>query len=160
MGIYYMAPLLGPSLGPIFGGALTTGFNWRAIFWFLTVVSGSSFVAFVLLFKDTFRKERSSTYQNALRQRMEHAAKKGSSRPVSHRPSLEDVAQPKPSDKDVEKANAEVEAVAIQEPRPSIKVSLKDLSPIRPIGLVLRRKNNTVVLFASGSSLPLQLCNR
>ncbi|KAF8975377.1 major facilitator superfamily domain-containing protein [Cyathus striatus] len=31
MGIYYMAPLLGSALGPIFGGVLTTGLGWRAI---------------------------------------------------------------------------------------------------------------------------------
>ena len=160
MGVYYMAPLLGPSLGPIFGGALTTGFSWRAIFWFLTVVSGTSFIAFVFLFKDTFRKERSLTYQNALRQRMEHAASKESSRPVSRRPSTENTAQPRPSEKDLEKANAKAEAMAVQEPPPDIKPSLKDLSPIRPIGLVLRRKNNSMVLFASGSSIPLPLCRR
>ena len=36
------APLLGPSLGPILGGALTQGFNWRATFWFLTIFTGYS----------------------------------------------------------------------------------------------------------------------
>ncbi|KAI0941665.1 hypothetical protein AcW1_003491 [Taiwanofungus camphoratus] len=51
MGIYYCAPLLGPSLGSIIGGALTQGFNWRATFWFL----------------DSFRRERSLTYQLVLK---------------------------------------------------------------------------------------------
>ena len=35
MGIYYAAPLLGPSMGPLLGGILTQLFNWRATFWFL-----------------------------------------------------------------------------------------------------------------------------
>lgn len=148
MGIYYIAPLLGPSLGPIFGGALTTGFNWRAIFWFLTVVSGTSLLAFILLFKDTFRKERSLTYQNALRQRIEHVAAK-SSRPVSRRPSSEDVGHAQPSEKDIEKDGVKAEAVGVHAP-PIIKLSLKDVNPLRPIRLVMRRKNNAVVLFASG----------
>ncbi|KAF8805757.1 MFS general substrate transporter [Phlegmacium glaucopus] len=69
MGIYYMAPLLGPALGPIFGGVLTSTFNWRATFWFLSILSGSSLLIFILFFHDTFRRQRSLTYQNVLKQR-------------------------------------------------------------------------------------------
>ncbi|KAF8799400.1 MFS general substrate transporter [Phlegmacium glaucopus] len=69
MGIYYMAPLLGPALGPIFGGVLTSTFNWRATFWFLSILSGSSLLLFILFFHDTFRRQRSLTYQSVLKQR-------------------------------------------------------------------------------------------
>ncbi|KAI6027562.1 vacuolar DHA amino acid exporter [Pisolithus microcarpus] len=64
VGVYYCAPLLGPSLGPIIGGVLTQAFSWRAVFWFLVIWGGVIFSAFLALFKDTFRRERSLTYQN------------------------------------------------------------------------------------------------
>ncbi|MBZ6370491.1 MAG: hypothetical protein LBE44_00875 [Microbacterium hominis] len=39
MGIYYAAPLLGPSAGPLLGGAITSASNWRSTFYFLLAVS-------------------------------------------------------------------------------------------------------------------------
>ena len=75
MGVYYMAPLLGPSVASVLGGVLTSGFNWRGPFWFLAIVSGCSLLGFIVFFKDTFRKERSLTYQNILRSRLREAAK-------------------------------------------------------------------------------------
>ncbi|KAF7799395.1 hypothetical protein EIP86_010627 [Pleurotus ostreatoroseus] len=85
MGIYYCAPLLGPSLGPIIGGALTQGFNWRATFYFLAAFTGLCVVAFVF-FKDTFRRERSLTYQQVLRRvRAEReAARRSETSSLSH----------------------------------------------------------------------------
>ncbi|KAG6919645.1 hypothetical protein DXG01_003509 [Tephrocybe rancida] len=124
MGMYYIAPLLGPSIGPILGGGLTTGLGWRAIFWFLTIVGGSICVLFVVAFRDTFRKERSLTYQNVLRQRLH----------LAH----DEMRVHKP---DVEK-NVIPEVV--------VTLSLKDVNPFKPIVLVLRRMNNVVILFASG----------
>ncbi|KAI5829788.1 MFS general substrate transporter [Schizophyllum commune Tattone D] len=75
MGVYYMAPLLGPSVASVLGGVLTSGFNWRGPFWFLAIVSGCSLLGFIVFFQDTFRKERSLTYQNILRSRLREAAK-------------------------------------------------------------------------------------
>lgn len=66
MGIYISAPLLGPALGPIIGGLLTQYFSWRATFWFLAVLMAVCLVAFLVAFKDTFRRERSVAYQTAL----------------------------------------------------------------------------------------------
>ena len=77
MGIYYSAPLLGPSLGPILGGALTQAFSWRATFWFLAIFVGLCFLSFIP-FRDTFRRERSLTYQAALRRRRALLSAKGS----------------------------------------------------------------------------------
>ncbi|KAF9050297.1 vacuolar DHA amino acid exporter [Panaeolus papilionaceus] len=70
MGVYYTAPLLGPALGPIIGGALTSAWNWRAIFWFLAIVSGTITILFFLFFQDTFRRERSIIYQSMLKKRL------------------------------------------------------------------------------------------
>ncbi|KAI0632989.1 MFS general substrate transporter [Trametes polyzona] len=75
MGIYYSAPLLGPSLGPILGGVLTQGFDWRATFWFLAIFVGVCFMLFIP-FKDTFRRERSLVYQAALKRRLAHQSAK------------------------------------------------------------------------------------
>lgn len=62
MGIYYIAPLLGPSLGSLLGGALTTAFDWRGPFYFLTIMGGIVFMSFALVFKDTFRLERENVF--------------------------------------------------------------------------------------------------
>ncbi|EIM81719.1 MFS general substrate transporter [Stereum hirsutum FP-91666 SS1] len=70
MGIYYAAPLLGPALGPIIGGLLTQFLSWRATFWFLVIFMSCILVGFVVAFKDTFRRERSVTYQSVLRRVM------------------------------------------------------------------------------------------
>ncbi|KAF8995665.1 major facilitator superfamily domain-containing protein, partial [Cyathus striatus] len=70
MGIYYTAPLLGPALGPVFGGILTSALGWRSIYWFLSILGGISVFAFVLLFRDTFRKERSLVYRDVVTKRL------------------------------------------------------------------------------------------
>ncbi|KAF9015851.1 MFS general substrate transporter [Hymenopellis radicata] len=118
--------LLGPSLGPIIGGGLTTAFNWRAVFWFLSILAGVVFLGFLLLYKDTFRKERSATYQALIKRRLkEQAAKKLKEE--------EHAAQSRPE---------------------SLKEKEREagdhVNPIKPLWLVLRRWNNALMLFASG----------
>ncbi|KAJ6469053.1 major facilitator superfamily domain-containing protein [Mycena vitilis] len=151
MGIYYMAPLLGPSVAPIMGGVLTTGFNWRAPFLFLTVVSGLSCVSISIFFKDTFRKERSLTYQSVLKSRLKS---RGMS---SAADSTVTVAVTEPSapthrkslPRDVEKQNV-IDPVVAAAALPDIKLTMRDVNPFKPLWLVLRRLNNFVILFASG----------
>ncbi|TFK22940.1 MFS general substrate transporter [Coprinopsis marcescibilis] len=161
VGIYYMAPLLGPAIGPIFGGALTTGFNWRAIFWFLTVLSGAILLCFLLFFKDTFRRERSAVYQKAMKRRMtivdgsHEVAKKeaANTEPMTRDPkgdsktndSSEITFNPKTAkQRDVEKGSLPASVSS------TVKLTLADVDPFRPIGLVLRRINNLLTLAASG----------
>ncbi|KAJ7938304.1 vacuolar DHA amino acid exporter [Mycena leptocephala] len=142
MGIYYMAPLLGPSLAPIMGGALTTVFNWRAPFWFLAVVSGLSCTSILLFLKDTFRKERSLAYQSVLKSRLKSRVVSldtictvtvvEKEPPVPAEPSL-------PVDLEKQRLNL-----------PVIKLTLRDVNPFTPLWLILRRINNLVILFASG----------
>jgi Major Facilitator Superfamily len=106
----------------MFGGVLTSAFNWRAIFWFLAIVSGLNLLFFVLFFRDTFRRERSHIYQNVIKQRRKAAALS----------SLNDK-QPETS-------------LAVD-----FDLSLADVNPLKPLGQVLRRKNNVIVLIASGN---------
>ena len=106
----------------MFGGVLTSAFNWRAIFWFLTVASGLNLLAFVLFFRDTFRRERSLTYQNVIKQRRKAAALA----------SLSDT-QPETS-------------LAVD-----LDLTLADVNPLKPLGQVVRRENNVLVLIASGN---------
>jgi multidrug resistance protein len=47
--------LLGPAIGPIIGGLLNQSLGWRAIFWFLVVVSGVIFLIFLVILPETCR---------------------------------------------------------------------------------------------------------
>jgi hypothetical protein len=101
---------------------LTSVFNWRAIFWFLSIISGLSLLSFILFFHDTFRRERSLNYQTVIRQRRRAAA--------------------------LSSLNNQPEIL-------NLELSLTDVNPLKPIGQVLRRKNNVVVLIASGNFFSL-----
>lgn len=194
MGVYYMAPLMGPCLGPIIGGVLTSAFGWRSAFWFLVIVSGLSLASFLFLFKDTFRKERSLTYQNVLRHRLKEQARKlheavAKERKEMHKAhghgsglnSRDEVLQPhhhdvrpaqsamkhhdssaRPSvdlekqvhinedDNHRNKSKPPVRMAVPASDMPEIKLSIKDVSPLKPCLLVLSRLNNCFILVASG----------
>ncbi|KAF7373494.1 Vacuolar DHA amino acid exporter [Mycena sanguinolenta] len=149
MGIYYMAPLLGPSLASIMGGVLTTAFSWRAPFFFLAAVSGLSGLLILLFLKDTFRKERSLTYQNLLTSRLRHTASAATTiaeedPPKCQRSLPADLEKQPRLDSDLLNVPGTVAAL------PDIKLTLRDVNPLKPLWLVLRRVNNLVILFASG----------
>ncbi|KAJ7714005.1 vacuolar DHA amino acid exporter [Mycena metata] len=150
MGIYYIAPLLGPSLAPLMGGVLTTAFNWRAPFWFLTAVSALSCVSILLFLRHTFRQERSLTYQNVLKSRLKSGSQ--STTPSSTATIVEKEPPPptvlgKQTGLDPGLSNSPVIAdVALAE----IKLTLRDVNPVKPLWLVVRRMNNLMILFASG----------
>ncbi|KAF9478176.1 MFS general substrate transporter [Pholiota conissans] len=138
MGIYYAAPLLGPSLGPIIGGALAQAFSWRAIFYFLAIFGGVSLLSF-LFFKDTFRRERSLSYQAALRQATE-----------ARRTSSDDVETLTIS---VSAEKKELDSVTPDPERQSqapLKIGLRHMQVVTPTLLVFKRINNVCVLTASG----------
>ena len=155
MGVYYSAPLLGPSIGPILGGGLTQALSWRAVFWFLVILGGMILSAFFFLFKDTFRKERSLMYQNVLkgrRQARKLAQEKdavGGERPVNEKEILEDgtsrVQTPK-GDLETQPVVV-VPALAIKE----IKLSIADINPFPPFLRILSRRNNLCILTSSGT---------
>ncbi|OCH91100.1 vacuolar DHA amino acid exporter [Obba rivulosa] len=174
MGIYYCAPLLGPSLGPIIGGILTQAFDWRATFWFLVIFTGICCFSF-LIFKDTFRRERSLSYQAAVRRVLEHqaaqqAAQRSETSSMTHVAgvigTLGPATPPEISEDKAEKLSGKItpeseatgkdlEAQALPMKRapssiPDVKLSLKDVNPVGPFVQVLRRMNNLAILFASG----------
>lgn len=65
VGIYYLFPVLGPSVGTLLGGALSlTEPEWRTTFWFMFAYAALVFV-WSIFFQDTFRKERSLAWRAA-----------------------------------------------------------------------------------------------
>ncbi|KAJ5583996.1 uncharacterized protein N7459_003796 [Penicillium hispanicum] len=50
-----MGIALGPALGPVIGGLLDHFLGWRAIFWFLVILSGVSFAAILVVLPETCR---------------------------------------------------------------------------------------------------------
>ncbi|KAG7088737.1 hypothetical protein E1B28_012705 [Marasmius oreades] len=149
MGIYYMAPLLGPSLGPILGGALTTGFGWRGPFYFLAATAGLVALSFLFFFKDTFRRERSLAYQKALKHRLReemHKDTEGNRKLVSS--NREEHKEGNTTECDIEKQE-EMQKIA-KDVLPVVKISWKDMSPVKPLWRIFRRTNNFCILSASG----------
>ncbi|KAJ8596392.1 MFS general substrate transporter [Rhizopogon salebrosus TDB-379] len=160
MGIYYSAPLLGPALGPILGGALAQKMGWRSVFWFVMICALVVLLALVFLFKDTFRKERSLTYQNVLKRRIRGREVQHSSvssqtdiaLPATEKspppPELDNVASPQQAgDLDVE---ANIPAVAPAARIKDVDLSLADVNPFPPLLKILIRSNNLTILFATG----------
>jgi MFS family permease len=138
------------ALGPIVGGALTLGFNWRAIFWFLAIVSGTSCLCFLLFFNDTFRQERSLTYQDVLQQQRQKTTNQSVVKPCDVE-ALAHMSKQNVGDASAEKHSSEGSAANDEiEITTPVKLSLRDVNPFKPLALVLRRWNNVLILFSSG----------
>ncbi|KAF8441027.1 vacuolar DHA amino acid exporter [Boletus edulis BED1] len=147
MGVYYSAPLLGPSIGPILGGGLTQGFSWRAIFWFLAVWGGVIFSTFLFLFKDTFRKERSLTYQNVLKRHIQERNLAQEKNATRERPVGEKIPEDGTSGAQTPRGDVEAQSVV---PALEVKLSITDVNPIPPYLRVLNCRNNLAILIPSG----------
>jgi len=123
---------------------LTSGLGWRSIFWFLTIVSGIIWLFFLFFFRDTFRKERSLTYQNIVKQRSEskRTVRGGEAVPLS-------VITPSGVHQGSDPEEAKDCPTVPVDPF-EVELSLRDVNPVKPIGLVIRRINNIAILIASG----------
>lgn len=141
VGIYYSAPLLGPSIGPIMGGVLTQTLGWRAIFWFLAIWGGIMLVVSIFLFKDTFRRERSSIYQAVLRR-------------IQRLPDTEVASGVKKSacgdmGKFQEKST-DVEAARTTKAVKDVTVTFTDVNPVPAYVKILGDKNNLAIILSTG----------
>jgi len=162
VGIFYAAPLLGPSLGPLLGGVLTQAFDWRASLWLLAAILGIDLVLFTLFFRDTFRSERSLTYQRALTRR-QSATMTRTVRDTINSREKEALGDGPTS------PSSSCGAAAELDPQAKITPSLADVNPFPPLLLILRRRNNITTVFSSGTtrffppslarSLALQVCS-
>lgn len=147
MGIYYCAPLLGPSLGPIMGGVLTQAFSWRAPFWFLVIWGGIMLLAFCFLFRDTFRKERSLTYQTVLKKKWMHKLKCQPSEPNSPTSEMRNSGQNGVQTPKGDQAHPTlVNSMFMKD----ITLSFVDVNPFPSYVKILGCKHNLAILFSSG----------
>ncbi|KAH7099006.1 vacuolar DHA amino acid exporter [Auriculariales sp. MPI-PUGE-AT-0066] len=143
LGIYYSIPLLGPALGPIVGGFLTDAFNWRATFYFLVILGSVMWFAFLLLFKDTFRRERSATYQTAVRRAHTAASKKRLEQHEMKVAAMQN--DPNAPKEEVPNSGSVTPMISADD----IKLTITDVNPLPPLVQVLKRKNNISVLVPS-----------
>jgi MFS family permease len=61
MGMFYLGPLMGPLLAPIFGGALAQSFGWRSTQWFLAIDGAVLVLVLTFCLPETLRATRSPT---------------------------------------------------------------------------------------------------
>lgn len=54
LGIYALAPLLGPVVGPVAGGFLVAAQGWRWVFWLLAIISGALAVLCLFTLRETY----------------------------------------------------------------------------------------------------------
>lgn len=159
MGVFYAAPLLGPALGPILGGSLSQAFNWRASFYFLLICGAVTFLSFLILFKDTYRRERSLTYRSALQRLV------ASQEPVQS--PNESIISGKDSSIPIKDTEKQLQPLNVPDTTPvplstpgfdDFRLSLQDINPFPPYFRILSRKNNVFILIANGLVFGFSYC--
>ncbi|KAG8998438.1 hypothetical protein FRB90_012304 [Tulasnella sp. 427] len=152
VGMYYAVPLLGPSIGPMLGGIVVQIWNWRATFWLMVILAGSSMSMF-LCFKETFRKERSLVYQSATKRSFSRNQSRLHSAQLSRVQSRDEKSpgtlitgdHAVPPSHDLEKGAPVTHSTDYQ-----LKPTFADINPLGPAWKILKQKSNIVVLTASG----------
>ncbi|CAK9781077.1 MFS general substrate transporter [Cutaneotrichosporon oleaginosum] len=184
LGWFYGMPMLGPTLGPLIGGALGNAYGWRSTLYFLAVFAFLMTVAFCF-FPDTWRRERSRSYQKAMaaalrrqlkaqavaekreakleRKRIRGLASTATT-PAATRPPTPGALTPLEGEYDPETAriNGPPSLVARLRARLGIKQSdelhpsFVDLNPLPSTISVFRAPTNAAVLVASGLLFAVQ----
>lgn len=146
------------------GGILVQVWNWRATFWCMVILAGCS-ATLLLLFKETFRKERSLAYQGAKKRAMSRNQSRLQSTQLSRVHSGDLHAKLHPVSAEVAGHHHTTHHTPDQEwdekgiPAHSdpkeVKIRLADINPLGPSWQVLKQRTNLAILFASGTC-PLQ----
>ncbi|KAG2128725.1 vacuolar DHA amino acid exporter [Suillus clintonianus] len=162
MGIFFAAPLLGPALGPIIGGSLSQAFNWRASFYFLLICEVLIFTSFLVLFKDTYRRERSLTYCSALQRLITSKVRVQSSdvSVIAGHESSKDMTPVKDAEKQLQQPNVP-DNISVTSSTPTmddVRLSIRDINPFPPYFQILSRKNNALILIANGLVFGFSYC--
>lgn len=159
MSIFYAAPLLGLTLSPILGGLLSQAFSWRASFYFLLICGGVVFLSFLVLFKDTYRRERSLTYRSALqrlhtsRESVESTRKPS----ITGHKSKEDQTSVDDTEKQLNvpvDKSVEISTLGLDD----VRLSIKDINPFPSYFRILSRKNNVLILTVNGLVFGFTYC--
>ncbi|KAG1745207.1 major facilitator superfamily domain-containing protein [Suillus lakei] len=162
MGMFFAAPLLGPALGPILGGSLSQAFNWRASFYFLLICGVIIFLSFLILFKDTYRRERSLTYCSALQRLLTSKEPTQSSNGsiIAGHGSSKDQTPAKDMEKQLQPPNVpdNTPVVTSTPGLDDVRLSIKDINPFPPYFQILSRKNNVFILIANGLVFGFSYC--
>ncbi|KAF8713191.1 MFS general substrate transporter, partial [Rhizoctonia solani] len=151
-------------------GGLTAGFSWRATFWFLVIFAGVSLGTFVFL-PDTWRRERSTSYQAAKQRALKERAKRsqagtptwsrapsptrsGTVTPIIGANTPTDLTQGYEDKKKAQEQVANAATTVVKSEKhgvqdEDIKLSITDVNPISPIWHILKERSNLCILFAS-----------
>lgn len=154
MGLFYAAPLLGPAVAPVLGGTLSDILGWRANFYCLAGCGALVLAAMIFLFKDTFRRERSLTYQMAVKNRAgkykSNVATGTSGVPNQTRKGDEEQASKEKVSQSGHENNVHEAAETKISSATDVKLSLADVNPFPQMWQVIQRKNNLLILWANG----------
>ncbi|GAA5912558.1 hypothetical protein JCM5296_003479 [Sporobolomyces johnsonii] len=175
LGVFYAVPLVGPALGPIIGGAVTSASDWRATFYFLLAYGALCFVLMMWM-PNTFRKERSLAWRKAMERSRQHAreelAKARAALPRDDKAEKQLVvaekattfAQPQPEEGAAQGGggfsplNKVRTALSAKSGEVKVKIHFRDVNPLAATGDVLRSPSNALVLTYSGFLFASQYC--
>ncbi|KAG2109884.1 vacuolar DHA amino acid exporter [Suillus discolor] len=162
MGVFFAAPLLGPAIGPILGGSLSQAFGWRASFYFLLICEVVIFLSFLILFKDTYRRERSLTYCSALQRLVtsKELIQSPNGSIIDGHESGKDQTQTQDIEKQLQTPSV-TDSTSVITSTPGlddVKLSIRDINPFPPYFRILSRKNNVVILIANGLVFGFTYC--
>ena len=110
---------------------VTNLWNWRATFFLLAILGAIALFSF-FFFTDTFRRERSLTYQAAKERATERALRKAEKQLAN------------------QAGDPEKSFMPVFVDPSAVEVSILDVNPLTPIWSIFKRKNNLFILLPTG----------